>query len=50
MCKFFVFPGNRQALLGMTDIDMLNIIHVNCNTIDKQETGKANNCSTNTAI
>ena len=50
MCKFFVFPGNGQALLGMLDIDTLNIIHVKCNTIDAQETDGDNNCSTNTAI
>ena len=50
MCKFFVVPGYGQALLGMSAIDMLNIIHINCNTIDKQETDRASNCSTNTAI
>ena len=25
-CKFFVIPRNGQALLGMPDIDMLNIL------------------------
>ena len=50
LCKFFVVPGNGKALLGMPDIDMLNIIHRNCNTIDTQEADRANNCSTNTAI
>ena len=33
MCIFFVVPGNRQALLGMPDIDMLSIIKINCNAI-----------------
>ena len=25
-CKFFVVPGKRQALLGMSDIDALDVI------------------------
>ena len=50
MCKFFVVQGNGPALLGMPDIDMLNIIHMNCNRIDTQETDRANNCSTNATI
>ena len=29
---------------------LMSIIHINCNTIDTQETDRANNCSTNTAI
>ena len=47
MCKFFVVPGNWKVL---PDIDMLSIIHINCNAIDTQETDGANNCSMNTAI
>ena len=50
MCIFFVFPQNRKALLGVTDINIHNIIQINCNTIDTQKTDRANNCSTNTAI
>ena len=50
MCEFFVVPGNRQALLGMPDIDTVNFININCNTIDTQETDRTCNCSTNTAI
>ena len=25
-CRYFVVPGNRQALLGMPDIDVLNYL------------------------
>ena len=47
MCKLFVVPGNGHTLLGMPDIDTLNIKPINCYTI---ETDRANNCSTNAAI
>ena len=50
MCKFFVDPGNGQALLGMPDINMLNIINLNFNTIDTHRTEIAGYCSTNTVI
>ena len=50
MYKFFVVPGNRQALLGLPDINMMNIMHINCNAMGAQETDRANNCCTNTAI
>ena len=50
MCNFYVVPWNRQALVGMPDIDTLNITNINCNTIDTQETDRANNCCTNTVI
>ena len=50
MCKFFLVPGNRQALLGMPDIDMFNIIDINCNTIDIHGTDSVNTCRTNMAI
>ena len=50
MCKFFVIPGNGQALLGMPDIGMLNIIKINCNTIGTHGNDSADNCRTNTAI
>ena len=35
-----------RGLLGMPNIDMLNIIHINFNTIDIQEADIANNSST----
>ena len=50
MYMFFVVPGNGQALLGMPDIDMFNIIKINCNTIGTHENDSTNNCSTNTVI
>ena len=28
MCIFFVVPGNREALLGMPDIELLSIINI----------------------
>ena len=48
--KFFVVPGNGQALLGMSDIDMLNIININYNTIITHRADRTNNCSINTTI
>ena len=30
-CKFFVVPGNGQALLGMPDTDALNPYSATCN-------------------
>ena len=44
-CIFIVVPGNREVLLGMSDIEQLNILNINCNTIgiDKEEKGK--NCN-----
>ena len=50
MCKFSVVPGNGKALLGIPDIGALNIIKINCNTIDTDGKDSADNCSTNTAI
>ena len=50
MFKFFIVPGNMQALLGMPDIDMLNIINIKCNTTDTHGNDSADNYSTNTAI
>ena len=41
MCKFLVVPG-------MPDIDMLNIININCNTISMHGNGSTDNYSTNT--
>ena len=42
-CNLFVVPGNGQALLGMPDIEILNILNINCNTIGTMETGRAAN-------
>ena len=49
MCKFFVLLGNRQAFLGMTDIDVLNIINININAIGTDHIGGNDNCCTNKA-
>ena len=37
----FVFPGNREVLLSMPDIELFNILNVNCITIGtaKEEIG-----------
>ena len=50
MCKFFVVLGNGQALLSMPDIDVLNIMHINVNTIDVRDGSCTDNCCTNKAI
>ena len=44
-CIFFLVPGNGEVVLGMLDIELLNIFNINCNTIgtDKEEKGK--NCN-----
>ena len=49
LCNFFVVKGNRQALLGLPYIEILNILTINCNTIDTKEMDKATKCNTNTA-
>ena len=49
ICSFFVVPGNGQALLGMPDIKTLDILTVNCNTIETKEADGAENHKTNTA-
>ena len=36
-CEFFVVPGNGQALLGMPDTDVLNIISINIHTIGDED-------------
>ena len=40
---FFVVPGNSQALLGMPDKVVLNIINLNIDSIQKE----IRNCKTN---
>ena len=42
-CIFFVVPGNGQALLGMPDTTVLNIININIDYIH----GKITECKTN---
>ena len=46
-CKIFIVPRNGQALLGMPDMDMLNIIKVNIHAIGTEQTGDSDNCCTN---
>ena len=41
ICNFFVVPRNRQALLGMPNIEILNIININCNATGTKETDTA---------
>ena len=58
-CTFFVVPGNRQALLGMPDTAVLNLINLNidslqtvaaeCKIIKKQETHTGVVACTNTS-
>ena len=45
--SIFVVPGNGQALLGMPDIDALNIIKINIHIIDTEQTGGNYNFCTN---
>ena len=44
ICDFFEVPGN-----GMSDIKTLDILTVNCNTVDAQGADRVDKCSTNTA-
>ena len=49
MCNFIVVPGNRQALLGLPENEILhtnyNIQHSRCRKADKDA-----NCSTNKPV
>ena len=49
ICHFFVVPGSEQVLLGMSGIDILDILTMNCNTIDTHKANRAIKCITNTA-
>ena len=31
--NFCIVPGNEEVLLGVPDIELLNILNINCNTI-----------------
>ena len=46
-CKFFIVPRNRHALLGMSDIDTLNIININIHSIGREQAGDSHNCYAN---
>ena len=47
MCSFFIVPGNKQPLLGMSDIETLGMLTINCNTIDMKEADGPENCKAN---
>ena len=36
LCKFFVLPGNGPTLLCMPVIETLDILMINCNTVNMQ--------------
>ena len=40
-CIFFVVLGDGEALLGMPDIELLNILNINCSTIGVRKMRKA---------
>ena len=44
-CIFFVVPGNREVLLGMSDTELLNILNINCKTIGTDKEEKGVNCN-----
>ena len=48
VCSFIVVPDNGQVLLGMPNIEILNILTINCNTLGTEEADKDVTCSTNT--
>ena len=48
ICTLFVVPGNGQALLGMHNIEILDIQTIHCNTIGTQEAHKTTKYTTNT--
>ena len=45
ICIFFVGPGNGEALLAMPDIELLNILNINCNTVVTEKDKKGTNCN-----
>ena len=49
MCSFFVVPRNRQPLLGISYIETLGILTINCNTIEIKEADGPEKCKTNTS-
>ena len=47
LCDFFVALGNGQVLLGMPDIETLDILTINCRRVGTQEAERAIKCNTN---
>ena len=47
MCNFFVVSRNRQHLIGMPDIETVDILTINCNTIQMKKAESPENCKTN---
>ena len=45
-CEFFVVPGNGQALLGLPDTEALNMINLNIDSIEAENTQREN-CNIN---
>ena len=45
-CKFFIVPGNDTVLLGMSNIEVLNILSVLCNMIDMPQRRREINVQT----
>ena len=46
MYSVFVGPRNRQPLLGMPDIETLDIMTITCNTMEMKEADGPENCKT----
>ena len=46
-CTFFVVWGDGEALSSMPDIELLNILNINCNTIGAENDAKGMNCNVN---
>ena len=42
---FFVVAGDKEVLLGIPDIELLNILNRNCNTISTNKDEKGANCN-----
>ena len=43
--QVLVVPGNGQALLGMPDTDVLNIININVHSIGVEDAGDSMQCA-----
>ena len=46
-CISFVVLGDREALLGLPDTELLNILNINCNTIGAEKDEKCVNYNAN---
>ena len=49
ICSFYVVLRNRQPLQGMSDIETLGMLTINCNTIEMKEADGPGNYKTNTS-